>query len=312
MLVAAGIFHPFIQAVAEVTRLNFNRQSLLLLGAVGGAAAVAIATLAGLVGNLVVTHTWIMYSFFIGLTLGGAPLIWRMAGTKSLAFWLGAAGGIGGMIAVTIAQTHGADGGAGREGFLILFLAGVAGAAAMVLPGISGGYLLLLMGVYVPILEGIDRMYTAVRALDFAAVVPPALQVVLPVGLGVLIGVAAVSNLVKVVLTRFPRVTLGLLFGLLLGAVAGLWPFQAAVEPAAGDLIKEQTVVGTDGVLVYKQTGAPIDTKDFPRYPFVPAPGQAGTACVIILLGFGVTSAVARIGGDKGDVDSNRNQKRTV
>ena len=298
MLLAAGVFPQFVQAVADLSRLRFNRNAITLVGVIALAAIVMIGPFAGLISRLVIHHTWAMYSLFLGLTLGGVPLIWRMAGRKPVSFWLGSATGIAVMVAMAVMQMHGAGGGA-NDGFVLLFLAGVAAASAMVLPGISGGYLLLLLGVYVTLLEGIEQLVTAARTLDFALGWPPAVQIALPVGLGVVAGIAVVSNLVKFVLNRFPAPTLGLLLGLLLGAVAGLWPFQHGVEPEVGALLKGQTIVETDGLLVYDQTGVPVEPKDYPREFFGPSPAQVGGATGLMVAGFVITATIARIGREK-------------
>ena len=79
MLLAAGVYPAFINAIAEVTTLRFRPRSLLLLASVVATAGLAILLLAGTVKELVQDHRWIMYSLFIGLTLGGVPLLWRMA-----------------------------------------------------------------------------------------------------------------------------------------------------------------------------------------------------------------------------------------
>ncbi len=299
MLLATGVFPQFVQAVADITRLRFDRYALLLIGTITGAAVLAIGPFAGLISRLVIDHTWAMYSLFIGLTLGGVPLIWRMAANKSAAFWSGCACGLLVMLGLALMQALGADARGANDGFLILFLAGVAAASAMVLPGISGGYLLLLLGVYVTILEGIEQLFNAARTLDIAQALPPALQIALPLGLGILAGIAGVSNLVKYVLTRFPGPTLGLLLGLLLGAVAGLWPFQQGVEPEVGMTLKGQTVIEADGQLVYDQTRRPVEPGDYPREFFPPSPAQAGGSLALIAIGFTVTAAISRIGRER-------------
>ncbi len=299
MLLAAGIFPQFVQAVADLTRLRFSRNAIILLGTILVAAVAVIGPFAGLISRLVIDHTWAMYSLFIGLTLGGVPLIWRMAAGKPASFWLGSAVGLVFMVAMAVLQIHGTGAGGANDGFLILFLAGVAAASAMVLPGISGGYLLLLLGVYVTILEGIEQLVTAARTMDFALGLPPVLQIALPVGLGILAGIAVVSNLVKYVLNHFPGPTLGLLLGLLLGAVAGLWPFQHGVEPEVGDMLKGQIITEAEGQLVYDQTGAPVEPKDYPREFFQPTPNQAAGAAGLALIGFAVTATVARLGREK-------------
>ena len=70
MLLAAGIYPRFIESISDVTRFRFRFRSLLCLGSVVFAALIAILLLAGVLKDLVVDHRWIMYSLFIGLTLG--------------------------------------------------------------------------------------------------------------------------------------------------------------------------------------------------------------------------------------------------
>jgi putative membrane protein len=79
MLLVAGVYPGFIGAIAEVTTFRFFARSLVLLAAIVGTAALAILLLAGSVKGLVEDHRWMMYSLFIGLTLGGVPIVWRMA-----------------------------------------------------------------------------------------------------------------------------------------------------------------------------------------------------------------------------------------
>ena len=109
-----------------------------------------------------------------------------------------------------------------------MFFAGVAGASAMILPGVSGAYLLLVLGQYEVILGAIDQLKEGLSG-DRALIVS-AMSVVIPVGIGVVIGVVGISNLVRWTLRRFEKATLGVLLGLLFGSVVGIWPFQQAVE----------------------------------------------------------------------------------
>ncbi len=156
MLLAAGVYPGFIAAIAELTTLRLRPRSLVLLGSIVVAAAIAILMLAGTVRDLVVDHRWIMYSLFIGLTLGGVPLIWRMVRPATSATWLGAAVAFALMCVMALG---GGDGNTGVEhSYLLLFLSGLAASSAMILPGVSGGYLLLLLGHYENILGTIDQL----------------------------------------------------------------------------------------------------------------------------------------------------------
>jgi len=169
MLLAAGIYPRFIDALADVTRFRFRFRSLLILGSVVGAAGLAILLFAGTLKELVVDHRWVMYSLFIGLTLGGLPVVWRMARPVSRSLIASAIVTFLGMVCLAVLQSMGVVAGDGHSNIAMLFLAGLAGASAMILPGVSGGYLLLLMGQYVPILSAIDTFKEALKMRDLDA-----------------------------------------------------------------------------------------------------------------------------------------------
>ena len=310
MLLAAGIYPRFIDAIGEVSRLKLRRPSLVVLGFVVAAALASIVLLAGPVKELVVQHRWVMYSLFIGLTLGGVPVVWRLItsdgkGGSLAPVWIGAVLGFVGMAALALWQTAGGASEVQNDGFVMLFLAGVAGASAMILPGVSGGYLLLVLGVYVPILSGISAFKEALKAKDFAAITDVGLHVILPVGLGVLIGVVVVSNVLAWLLKRYRRATLGVLLGLLVGAVVGLWPFQAPVAAEAGMKLKGQTLVqGIDSdtgepALVYDATGKTLEAEDLPTAFFQPVGLQIGGAVLLMGIGLGITLLIDRLGREK-------------
>ncbi len=225
MLLAVGIYPRFIEAVADTTRLRFRLQPLLLLIVVAASGGLAILLLAGTLGDLVNHQQWIMYSAFIGLTLGGVPLVWRLAQPAGHAVWGGAAGGFAAMAALALLQGGSTAAGAGGSGPLLLAVAGAAGAAAMILPGLSGAYLLLVLGQYAPILNAVDGLLVALKDRDAGGLVEVA-GVLLPVLLGIVVGATVISNAVRLALHRFRQATLGVLLGLLLGAVVGLWPFE--------------------------------------------------------------------------------------
>lgn len=288
MLLAAGVYPAFIEAIAEVTTLRFRLRSLVLLGAVIVAAGLAILLLAGLVRTLVIEQRWVMFSLFIGLTLGGLPLVWRLARPATPSVWAGAATGFLLMLAMALGPA--ADG-SGEGSLPLLVLAGAAGAGAMILPGVSGGYLLLLLGQYLPILAAIDQLKTVISTLGDGldtALLAEALGVLIPVGVGVLVGVVGISNALRWLLDRYPKATLGFLLGLLLGAVVGLWPFQQGTPPEIGTVFK--------GAIVSAESLPEIEAKDYPLAPFSPSGAQGFGALGLILLGLGATLAIDRIG----------------
>jgi putative membrane protein len=291
MLLAAGIYPRFIQALADLSGLRLRKDSFIVLGLVGVAAAVAILLGAGPVKDAVIEHRWAMYSLFIGLTLGGVPVLWQMARPARNAFWVGMVAGLIVMAGLAWLQIDGASSGGSREGIPMMFIAGVAGASAMILPGVSGGYLLLVLGVYVPVLSAIDALKEALKVNDLASASDPILGVVLPVGVGVAIGVLVISNLIKVVLERYEQPTLGALMGLLVGAVFGLWPFQEGVAPRVGEMFKGQTLTA--------ERLADLAPDKYPTEFFAPTFTDVMMAVGLVGVGYMITTLVARLGGAK-------------
>ncbi len=296
MLLAAGVYPEFVEAVAGVTRLARRLRPWLVLAAVAVPAVLAIAILAGTIRDTVLLHRWIAYSLFIGLTLGGAPTLLRLLRPMSNVAMVSTIIAFLGMVGLAIVQEGRSDAVADVEatgGLPGLFVAGFAGAAAMVLPGVSGGYLLLVLGQYVAVLDSVSAMADAVRSRSFDAVLAatPALAAI---GIGVLLGVVIVSNLVRWLLRRHRDATLGALLGLLLGAVAGLWPFREAVTPEVGSVIR--------GVRIETiEQAAEIPLKHRPTQRFAPSGGVLGGAAVLVAAGFGLSLLVGRIGGGEDD-----------
>ncbi|MEL7500288.1 MAG: DUF368 domain-containing protein [Planctomycetota bacterium] len=287
MLLAAGIYPAFIESLSSVTRLKFNLRSLLTLGCVALSAGLAILLLAGTLKSLVVNYRWIMYSLFIGLTLGGVPVVWRLAKQRNAKLFIPAVVAFALMALMVHLKSIGIES-SGGSNFLMLLIAGLAGASAMILPGLSGAYLLLLLGQYVPILDAVNALKDALKDRDLSAAMEPGLQVLLPVGIGVLIGVVVVGNLLKWLLNRYRTQTLGFLLGLLLGSVVGLYPFQEGYRPEIGDRVKGRPLTA--------ETLAELEEDDWPTRVFTPNFVQPWIALALIGVGFAVTSGVSMIG----------------
>ncbi len=235
-------------------------------------------------------YPWVMYSLFIGLAAGGIPIVWRLVRPLDRTVALSAAVAVAAMalLAVLDPERVSGAGAPGPAAYVVLVVAGVSGGAAMILPGVSGAYLLLVLGQYRPIVDAVAAAVDIARAgaWDTAG---PVLHVLVPVALGVVTGVAVVSNLVRLLLATRRRATLGFLLGLLLGAVIGLWPFTEPVRPRVGDIVRGQAILSP--AMVEK-----IAPADYRRERTLPSAGQAGGAALLVLAGFGASWSVSRLG----------------
>ncbi|MEQ8769590.1 MAG: DUF368 domain-containing protein [Phycisphaerales bacterium] len=303
MLVAAGVYRAFIDAIADLTRLRIRRSSILVIGIIAGAALVAIGGFASVVAYGLAEFRWGMYALFIGLTLGGAPVLARMAKPFNGAVWGGLIAGAAVMGGLVWIQSASGGAGSSSGGWAMLVVGGAAGASAMILPGVSGAYLLLLLGQYERIVGAIKDGIKAAMDADMDGVLAAA-GVALPVGIGVLVGIIVVANVLRFVLHRYEKAALGVLLGLLLAAPLGLYPFKRAVPPEVGDVVDGEPVTA-DNV---NEMRDPSNAKDWREETFTPGATHIAGALGLVALGFGVTMGVSRLGRgrDAGEDDGDR------
>lgn len=184
---------------------NLNFLIALLLGI-----AIAVLSLANLLTYLLQHHEPLVWGFFFGLV--GASVVavgrdvnqWR--GTTVLAFIAGSAIALWVTSLPPMAALN-------FPGFL--FVAGMIAICAMILPGISGSFLLLILGAYNDVLN-------AVKTLD--------LKSIALFGAGCVTGILGFSRILNWMYNRYTDLTVSLLTGFMLGSLQKLWPWQAKVE----------------------------------------------------------------------------------
>ncbi len=112
-----------------------------------------------------------------------------------------------------------------NENFFYLFICGVAAVCSMILPGLSGSFVLILLGNY--------------ELVMIHAVSNFKLNILVPVALGAVVGLIAFSHFLSWIFSRFRNETIAILTGFILGSLAILWPWKEPVfkTDAAGDWI---------------------------------------------------------------------------
>ncbi len=176
--------------------------------------AASILTLARLLGWLLEHYPQPLWGFFFGLILASGAMLLRQVPGWSLARVLALAAGIAIALAIALAP---------RAGFLPgypgVFLAGFIAICAMILPGISGSFILLLLGMYATTLDAI-RSFDLVYIAVFAA--------------GAACGLMCFSRLLDWLLGHFRGVTLATLTGFLFGSLAVVWPWKRTLSFVTG------------------------------------------------------------------------------
>ncbi len=128
-----------------------------------------------------------------------------------------------------------------RPALWFIAIAGAIAICAMILPGISGSYILLIFGVYFFILNALKGTLSLLASGQV-----PAMHIVY---LGVFIasmvvGILSFARLLSYLLDRHLAPTLGALVGLMLGCLRGIWPFQTMVEGVAANVLPSAQTAG--------------------------------------------------------------------
>jgi len=271
-----GIYPRLLGAVTSVDaaaiRLLFQGQWSGLWRHVDGAfllplmlgIASAIFGLAGTLKVLLETQPLFVWSFFCGLVLVSSLSLIRTEITR-LTPTIVTMALLGVVAMLVLGLGPGVSFSQHSAGF---FVAGLFGICAMILPGISGSFILLLLGMYGPIITAVaDR--EAVPLLIFAA------------GCGV--GLLSFSRFLSFVLSRARSATLALLVGFLLGSLVILWPWQEVL----------QTTIDSEGQARPTQT-APVSPM---YYEAIEGDSELLGCLLSALLGAGVVISLQGLAG---------------
>ena len=182
------------------------------------------------------TNPEFIYGLFFGLIVGSVVLlifeIEPHERTKKIIFPL-ITGALIGLWIVTMVPTD------TSESFLFVFLSGAIAITAMILPGISGSYLLLILRKY-------DYILSQLGALGGSETVDAFLNL-LPFGLGAIAGLVIFSRVLSWLLKNYNTITIAVLIGFLVGSLYVIWPFQ---EREYQTIIKETEQVNANSELV--------------------------------------------------------------
>ena len=217
-----GVYDELVRALGSFTAVSSRtllqggwrelarRHHLAFLATLGAGMVASFLVVARFLEPLLETHAAQLYGFFLGLIAASVLQVGRTAlaaaperGWSTLPVLALAGLGIGLIVALLSEPASQAD-----AGLPVFFLAGAAAAVAWILPGVSGAFVLLLFGLYKP-------MVAAVNAGD--------LPLLLVFGAGLGLGVVSFSRLLAWLLGRVRGPLLALLTGLMAGSLLLLW-----------------------------------------------------------------------------------------
>ena len=216
MAVVLGIYDKLISTINGF--FKDVKKNSIFLGAIGIGAGLGIILFSKLLNFLLTAANGYMeatHFFFIGLIVGSLPIIYNKATEKKVdkknyIFLIVAFIIVFGMSLMGDAESSAKIIREFSMGTAIkLCIAGFVAAAAMILPGVSGSFILLLMGIYSTVITAVSEMN---------------IMLLIPVAIGVVLGILTMTKLIEALFKRYPQTAYFTILGLILGSIIAIYP----------------------------------------------------------------------------------------
>ena len=172
---------------------------------------VSVISLAKGVEWLLEHHPILLWSFFFGLVFASIIYVGKQIKITPTDFKLFLGMTLGAVVAYFITTLNPSETSSANT---FLFFAGALAICAMILPGISGAFILVIIGAYGPVLE-------ALNSRDFKSI--------LIIGAGAVVGLLSFSKLLKWLFENYNRLTLAVITGFMIGSLNKIWPWKVAL-----------------------------------------------------------------------------------
>lgn len=226
MAVVLGVYDKLIQSVSNI-RTDF-KNSMKFLIHIGIGAGIGIVLFSKIIEYCLENFSVATNLVFIGLIIGSIPMIFGKVQEKGF--------NIGGLVAFVVCLGIMVYMGIANPNesnvvittltvgnFLKIFFVSVISAGAMIIPGISGSFVMLLLGIYTTVLTAVS---------DFN------IMILIPVGLGCAVGILLCAKIIDILFAKFPQQTYSGILGLMVGSLFVLFPeFGIHVEFIVGIIL---------------------------------------------------------------------------
>ncbi len=241
--VVLHIFDRLIEAINHFTS-NIKKHIMFLLPLILGA-GFGILAFSVLINYTLTNFSLPTCGFFAGLVAGSVPLIYSMAKSKRpsdksnlnyiiytvLSFALV-------IFLATIKTPESSEVIVGDVSFSLMvkaLIGGIIASAAMIIPGVSGSFMLVLMGLYNVVIGYVALIKDFLLTWDFNILIS-IIKFCLPLGIGVIIGAILISKLIEFLMNKYHTQTYYIILGLILGSLVGIFLDPIAFGSYAGSV----------------------------------------------------------------------------
>lgn len=207
MAMILGVYDELISSVSSFLQHKKASAIFLSVFCVGGLLGVLL--FATPVQQLLLWFPLPTLYFFMGAVAGSVPMIFRKAKITRRSWPLSVWAVAGVVCVLLLSRMPVVSGDTAQANSLVLLVLGAAAAVALVLPGISVSYVLLIFGLYHQVIDAIRTFY---------------LPLLLPLGIGLALGILLTTRLLERAMQRFPQPTYLLILGFLAGSLGEIFP----------------------------------------------------------------------------------------
>ncbi|MCF8275669.1 MAG: DUF368 domain-containing protein [Flavobacteriales bacterium] len=184
----------------------------------------SVISLAKGITYLLDTFPVLLWAFFFGLIVASSLIIGRYIKAWGMKEIIALVAGVAIAFYITIAAPSQMP-----EGLIFIFLAGCIAICAMILPGISGSFILLLLGAYGTVLGSISGLVDGLKAVDIESIIKFGTNIIVFI-LGCVVGIISFSNVLSWMFKRAYNLTMALLTGFMIGSLNKVWPWKETLE----------------------------------------------------------------------------------
>ena len=235
--VVFGIYEDLMEALGNfLTDKEKRWKYILYLVVLFGGSLIAVVGLAGLLSWLFENYPLMTVYFFMGLILGSIPVVlkshddMKFNTNRGIAFLIG----MGAVIILALLQSG--SGSIETNGivkdfadydiwnYAYFLLCGAIASSAMIIPGISGSFILILLGVYWTVLSALNGLIKIILSSGFTEEVISRGLILGSLGIGVVIGILGFSKIMSWALKHHPAITMYAILGLIIGSFYQIYP----------------------------------------------------------------------------------------
>lgn len=212
-----GIYEDLISSISNIFKKFKRSMSFLIPFALG--AVVSIISLSKVIDFCLDKYKTLTIVFFIGLIIGGIPLLFKNINVKKITIPKALVFIITFSLILIITYiksgTTNVTLNNNMISYLKLFGVGIVSAATMVIPGVSGSFVLMLMGYYQPILKVINNITSFNNVTNN-------IILLIPLGIGVVVGILLITKLLEYLFTKYKEITYYGIIGFLFASIITL------------------------------------------------------------------------------------------